>query len=96
MATEVVLCDCVSLTASADTTSTTNKYNTALLKDVRKSTNLEQHELVQWVVPLHQEDARRQDTTQVFVTVVGISPHTAALATPRLRNLCRHHKLPVH
>jgi len=83
------------LTAAASTTSTTNKYNTALPKDRRKSTNLEQHELVQWIVPLHQKDARRQDTTEVFVTVVGISPHTAALATPRLRNLGRHHKLPV-
>ena len=59
------------------------------------STNLEQHELVQWVVPLHQKYARRQDTTQIFVTIIRVPAYAAALATPCLGYFCRHHIFPV-
>jgi len=74
----------------------------ALLKQLKMawtsdkiSTNLKQHELVQWLVPLHQKYARRQDTTQILVTIVRVSADAAALATPRLRDFCCHHKFPV-
>ena len=41
--------------------------------------HLQQQKLVERVVPLHQEDARRHCAAQVLVAVEWVAPHTAAL-----------------
>ena len=58
-------------------------------------TDLEQHELVERFVPLHQEDTRGRDATQVLVAVVRIPAHAAARAAAGLRHLRAADVLPV-
>ena len=51
---------------------------------------LEQHELVERVVPLHKEDTPRKSSTEILVTVVRISPNCTLGAPLGLRNLGGH------
>lgn len=51
-------------------------------------THLEQHELVERIVPLHQKDAIEHGTTQVLVAVVGVPSHAALGAALGVRHLC--------
>ena len=51
---------------------------------------LEKHELVEGVVPLHQEDPAWQSSAQIFVSVVRIPPDTALCAALRVRHLRGH------
>ena len=50
----------------------------------------EKHELVERVVPLHQEDTPGQGSTQILVAVVRISAHTTLGAALRVRHLRGH------
>lgn len=50
----------------------------------------EKHEFVERIVPLHEEDTARKSATQVFVSIVGISPNTALGGTLGLRHLGGH------
>ena len=43
----------------------------------RQTTHLEEHELVERVVPLHEEDALRVGAAQVLVAVVRVPAHAA-------------------
>lgn len=58
-------------------------------------TDLEQHEFVEGVIPLHEDNAMGQGSTQVPVAIVGVPPHTAASATLCVWNFCSVVKLPV-
>ena len=49
--------------------------------------DLELHELVEWLIPLHQYDAYRQGPTQVLVAIVGVPAHTAPCAATGVRYL---------
>ena len=55
---------------------------------------LEEHEFVQWIVPLHQKDTIRRGTGQVTVTVVGIFADADSHAVARLRDTLRLRQSP--
>jgi len=48
--------------------------------DNKSCTDLEQHELVEWVVPLHQENVGWHCGTQVHVIIIGVGHNTATIA----------------
>ena len=50
----------------------------------------EEHEFVEWIVPLHQEDAAWLGAAQILVAVVGISADTALGRPLGFRHLGRH------
>ena len=58
-------------------------------------TDLEKHEFVEGVIPLHEDNVVGQGSTQVPVAVVGVPPHTAASAPLCVWNFCSVVKLPV-
>ena len=51
---------------------------------------LEEHELVERIVPLHQEDASRLGSAQILVAVVRIPPNTELCRPLGLWDLGRH------
>lgn len=57
---------------------------------------LEQHELVERVVPLHKEDTPRKSSTEILVAVVWISTDCTLGATLGLWNLGGHAVLLGH
>ena len=57
---------------------------------------LEEHELVEWVVPLHQEDALRSRPAQILVAVVRVSADAAFGAALRVGHLLCHGELLRH
>ena len=56
----------------------------------------EEHELVERIVPLHQEDSARQGSAQIFVSVVRVAAHAALGAAFRLGHLGGHAVLLRH
>ena len=60
-------------------------YRSRHLAGERQTTHLEEHELVERVVPLHEEDALRVGAAQVLVAVVRVPAH-AALRIKQLTN----------
>jgi len=58
------------------------------LCQVKSQTDLEQHELVQWVVPLHEENVGRHCSTQVLVIIIGVGYNTATIAAFCVSHLC--------
>ena len=53
------------------------RYCTIHGESATDRTNLKQHELVERVVPLHEEDALRVGAAQVLVAVVRVPTHAA-------------------
>lgn len=47
---------------------------------------LEEHELVERIVPLHEEDATRRGGAEVAVAVVRVLAHAGSEAVARLRH----------
>lgn len=69
---------------------------TALDADGRPLALLQQHELVQGIVPLHQEDAAGRRSAQVLVAIVRIPRHTALRAALCVRHLGGQRELAWH
>lgn len=43
----------------------------------KQVTYFEQHEFIEWIVPLHKEDSVRHSPAKVLVTIVWVSTHAA-------------------
>jgi len=54
---------------------------------IKRDTNLEQHELVERVIPLHQEDVGWHRSTEVHVIVIRVGYNAAAIAAFRVCHL---------
>ena len=61
-----------------------------------KDAHLQQHELAERVVPLHEEDAALRGAAQVLVPVVGVAAHAALGAALAVGHLGAHGELLGH